>query len=140
MTLERTYVVPLRRGTMRATPLRRAKKAIAVLKKFITRHMKSEDIKISEVLNEHIWQNGMRNPIMKVEVVATKNKENVVLVRMSSEVSKEKAPKKPEAKSPATKVEPKAEKPVEKEAKVEAKPEPVKKSEEAPKDETPKTK
>ncbi|HLP79217.1 MAG TPA: 50S ribosomal protein L31e, partial [Acidobacteriota bacterium] len=79
MTIQRVYTVPLRRGTMHAPRTRRAKKAIFVLYEFIERHMKSKDISLTQALNEHIWQNGMRNPIMKVTVVATKDDKNKVV-------------------------------------------------------------
>ena len=85
--MERIYTVPLRQGTLKAPRTRRAKKAIFVLKDFIKKHMKSEDIAISEVLNEHIWQNGMRNPILKVKVVVTKDEKNKVTVKLFGEGS-----------------------------------------------------
>lgn len=83
--IERVYTIPLRRGTMKAPRTRRAKKAIFVLKDFLTKHMKSADISLSEKLNEHIWQNGMRNPIMKVTVAVTKDDKNKIFVRLVDE-------------------------------------------------------
>jgi large subunit ribosomal protein L31e len=107
--MERIYTIPLRQGTLKAPRTRRAKKAIFVLKDFIKKHMKSEDIAISETLNEHIWQNGMRNPILKVKVVVTKDDKNKVTVKLFGEkteapaeekkpVVKKTVPKKAEAK------------------------------------------
>jgi len=83
--LERIYTIPLRKGVMQAPRTRRAKKAILVLREFISHHMKSEDIALSQALNEHIWQNGMRNPIMKVTVAAIKDDKNKVSVRLANE-------------------------------------------------------
>jgi len=83
--LERIYTIPLRKGVMQAPRTRRAKKAIFVLREFITHHMKSEDISLSQSLNEHIWQNGMRNPIMKVTVAVVKDDKNKVTVRLANE-------------------------------------------------------
>lgn len=90
--MERIYTVPLRQGTMRAPRTRRAKKAILELRAFMQKHMKSDEIKVSEQLNEHMWQNGMRNPPMKVKVIAEKDDKGVVAVRMFGEEKKE-APK-----------------------------------------------
>jgi large subunit ribosomal protein L31e len=96
--MERIYTIPLRRGTIKAPRTRRAKKAIFVLKEFIVKHMKTEDIKISEKLNLHIWSQGMRNPIMKVKVVATKNDKGQASVKLFGEEET-----KPKTKAKATK-------------------------------------
>jgi ribosomal protein L31E len=71
---------------MTAPRTRRAKKAIFVLKAFIQKHMKCEELTISEELNEHIWSQGMRNPLMKVKVIADKDdKTGIVAVRLFGE-------------------------------------------------------
>ena len=84
--MERIYTIPLRRGTMTAPRTRRAKKAIFVLNNLIKKHMKCDDLKVSEKLNLHIWSQGMRNPIMKVKVIVTKDdKSGEVSVRLFGE-------------------------------------------------------
>lgn len=83
--IERIYTIPLRRGTIKSPRTNRAKKAIAVLKTYIERHMKSKDISLSNKLNEHVWSQGMRNPIMKVTVSATKDDKNKVMVKLATE-------------------------------------------------------
>ncbi len=85
MTIERIYTVPLRRGILTAPRTRRAKKAVLVLGAFVKKHMKCSEYKLSEKLNEHIWQNGMRNPIMKVKIIATKTDKGDVSVRLFGE-------------------------------------------------------
>ena len=127
--MERIYTIPLRQGTLKAPRTRRAKKAIFVLKDFIKKHMKSDDIVISETLNEHIWQNGMRNPILKVKVAVTKDDKNKVTVNLFGEKSDapkadEKKPvvKKTVPKKTETKSEAKEESSVEKTPKTEEKP------------------
>ena len=70
--LKREYVVPLRRKTRFAPKWRRSKKAVSVLNDFIKKHMKSEDIIICKELNEKIWENGIKNPPGKVNVIALK--------------------------------------------------------------------
>lgn len=84
-TLERIYTIPLRRGTIKSPRTNRAKKAVAVLRTYIERHMKSTDISISNELNELVWSQGMRNPIMKVTVMATKDDKNKVIVKLATE-------------------------------------------------------
>jgi large subunit ribosomal protein L31e len=83
--MERTYTIPLRRGTMLAPRTRRAKKAVNVLKEYLVKHLKTDQIKLSEKLNETIWQNGIRNPVMKVTVTAVKDEKGVAFVRLSTE-------------------------------------------------------
>jgi ribosomal protein L31E len=75
---------------MLAPRTRRAKKAIFVLRAFLLQHLKSDDIHISQVLNEYIWENGMRNPNMKVKVVVTKDDKNQVRATLFGEVAKTK--------------------------------------------------
>jgi len=55
--LERVYIVPLWRSWVRKRGIRRAKKAVNYLRRFISRHMKTPDVKISEEVNRYIWRN-----------------------------------------------------------------------------------
>lgn len=68
--LKREYVVPLRRKSSTAPKWRRSKKSIVVLKEFMKKHMKAEDVIVCKELNESIWENGIKNPPGKVSVVA----------------------------------------------------------------------
>lgn len=71
--IERTYNVPLREGTAQAPKHRRAKKAVRVLRAFIAKHMKCEDIRIGPYLNELIWMRGIRSPPHHVEIKAVRS-------------------------------------------------------------------
>ncbi len=75
--IERVYTVPLAREFRKVPRWRRAKRAIAALKKFMKRHMKSENIKIEQELNEKIWERGAKNPYPKIKVVARKEDDEV---------------------------------------------------------------
>lgn len=68
--LKREYVVPLRRKSRTAPKWRRSKKSIVVLKDFMKKHMKAEDVIVCKELNEAIWENGIKNPPGKVNVIA----------------------------------------------------------------------
>ncbi len=74
--LKREYVVPLRRRTSTAPKWRRSKKAVSVLKDFIRKHMKTENVIVCNDLNEYVWSKGGKNPPGKVEVIALKTKVN----------------------------------------------------------------
>lgn len=72
----REYTVPLRRGFHKTPRYKRSKKAITVLREFLVRHLKTENIKIGQHLNEHVWARGIRSPPGKVEVIADISEED----------------------------------------------------------------
>lgn len=76
--IERTYNVPLRRTFVRSPRYKRSKKAVTVLREFIVKHMKSEDIKIGKHLNEFIWKDGIKNPPHHVKIQVVKDDKGVV--------------------------------------------------------------
>jgi large subunit ribosomal protein L31e len=77
---ERYYVVPLaKKGFERVPRWKRAKKAMKVLREFITRHMKPEgDVYIAQELNERIWEQGIKHPPRKVRIRVTKSTDGIV--------------------------------------------------------------
>ncbi|MEM3374788.1 MAG: 50S ribosomal protein L31e [Candidatus Woesearchaeota archaeon] len=79
-TLERVYNVPLRKGFQKAPKYKRAKKAIIVLKEFLSRHMKCsiEDIKLGKRINETIWARGYKYPPHHIKIKAVKDEKGVV--------------------------------------------------------------
>lgn len=79
---ERIYNVPL--GKAWLTPrYKRAKKAVTVLRTFVQRHMKPEEIIIDPSVNEMIWRNGITNPPRKIRVRLSKDDEGVVTVNLA---------------------------------------------------------
>lgn len=85
--LKREYVIPLRRKSSTVPKWRRSKKAMSVLKEFVTKHMKADKVIIGNELNEKIWENGIKNPPGKVSVVTLKkdfNGEARVLVNLAT--------------------------------------------------------
>jgi large subunit ribosomal protein L31e len=75
--LEREYVVPLRKGFLKAPRYRKAKKAVKTLQEFLAKHMRVENrdlrlVKIDRHLNNEIWHRGIKNPIPRVHVKAKK--------------------------------------------------------------------
>ena len=94
--LERTYNVPLRKGFQKAPKYRRTKKAVNVLREFLSKHMKSDNIKIGRYLNLKLWEDGIKNPPHHVKVNVTKDSEGVVKAEIvgAPEEKKAEAPKK----------------------------------------------
>lgn len=75
--LEREYIVPLKKYTLKVPQYKRAKKAIRVLKEFVVKHMKVRDrdlrkVKIDIHLNNEIWFRGIKKPVNKIKVKAKK--------------------------------------------------------------------
>ena len=100
ITIERTYNIPLRKEFQKVPKYKRAKKAITGLRKFLTKHMKSDKIKLGKNLNELIWNNGIKNPPHHVNVTVVKEDNGTVraeLVGKPIYTDKPEKPKKVEA-------------------------------------------
>ncbi|MCK5321043.1 50S ribosomal protein L31e [Candidatus Pacearchaeota archaeon] len=85
--LEREYVVPLKKGSLKVPRYRRAGKAVKVLKEFLARHMRVENrdlrkVKIDTYLNNELWFRGIKKPANKIKVKAVK-KEGIVYVELA---------------------------------------------------------
>ena len=109
---ERSYNIPLRREFMKVQRYKRAKKAVNAVKKFLSRHMKSETIKVGKNLNKKIWERGIKNPPHHVKVTARKDKEGVVFAELFG-IPAEKDEKKDAKKKPGKLTETAGEKPKE---------------------------
>ncbi len=80
--MERVYVVPLRREALKCQRYKRTPRAMKALQAFISRHMKSEDVRIGPALNTAVWARGMRSPPPRVKVNCVKDAEGVVRVEL----------------------------------------------------------
>jgi len=90
--LERVYNIPLRKEYRKAPKWKRTHKASRALREFISKHMKSENVKIGKYLNLELWKHGIKNPPHHVKVNCTKDSEGKVmaeLVGAPKEVPKE---------------------------------------------------
>jgi len=81
-TRERIYTIPLGRAWI-APRYRRAEKAITVLRKFVQRHMKPDEVIIDPSVNEEIWKRGIQNPPRKIRVKLSKDDTGLVTVTMA---------------------------------------------------------
>ncbi len=102
-SLERTYIIPLRKSVNNAPEYKRAKKAITTIREFLSKHMKATDVKIGGVINSLIWERGITNPPGKIKVTATKDAEGVVKAELFGHTYVEK--KKVEEKKEKSKLE-----------------------------------
>lgn len=78
MAEKRTYTIPLRSEFRETERYNKTKRATKGVRKFLQKHMKSEEVKIGDALNKHLWSRGGQNPPHKVTVVVEKNAEGVV--------------------------------------------------------------
>lgn len=76
--LERTYNIPLRKEWLKVAPIKRSKKAMVAVRSFLQKHMKSDEIKLGEQLNNHVWKHGIKNPPHHIKVTAIKDDEGIV--------------------------------------------------------------
>ena len=79
--MERVYIIPLR-DVKRVPRTIRSPKAIRLVREFLKRHMKSEDIKIDSSVNEKIWERGIQKVPPKIKVKATKEEDGSVSVTL----------------------------------------------------------
>ncbi|MBT4334726.1 hypothetical protein HOD61_02820 [archaeon] len=98
--LERLYVIPLRRGFLKAAKHKRSSKSIRLIKEFLKKHMKTENILIGKYLNEAVWKNGPKNPPSKVNIKVIKENDiaSAEIIGAPEEAPKEETKKKSKAK------------------------------------------
>lgn len=67
-TKERVYNIPLRKEIEKVSEWDRASKAVKATRKFLVRHMKSEDVKLGQHLNMELHAGGRKHPPHHVKV------------------------------------------------------------------------
>jgi large subunit ribosomal protein L31e len=76
---ERIYTIPFRK--VWATPRgKRTPRASRMLRDFVKRHMKAENVEISNEVNEELWARGIKKPPRQIKVRLVKDKEGRVIV------------------------------------------------------------
>jgi large subunit ribosomal protein L31e len=100
MAEEKIFTIPLREA-FEEERNRRAKNASKLIREFLIRHMKSENVKIGKSINESIWSRGIQKPPRRVRVHALKEEDIVYAELIGTEIktpSKEELKKKEEKK------------------------------------------
>jgi large subunit ribosomal protein L31e len=77
---EKVYTIPLRHAWVVTPRGMRAPRAARDVKAFVARHMKAEDVALSNEINSEIWSRGINKPPRKVTVRAVKDKEGKVII------------------------------------------------------------
>lgn len=94
-TVERIVTVPLRNDWLKVPRNERGKNAVNTLKTYLSRHMASENIKISQKLNERLWVKGIQKPPSSIRIKAEIDGD-VLTARLPEEITPEKEKKKME--------------------------------------------
>jgi large subunit ribosomal protein L31e len=100
MPEEKIFTVPLREAFEKPRT-KRAEIATGIVRDFLTRHMKSENIKIGKSINEEIWKRGIQKPPRRIRIHALKEEDIVYSELLGIEIktpSKEEIKKKEEKK------------------------------------------
>jgi large subunit ribosomal protein L31e len=77
---EKTYTIPLRHVWVVTPRGKRAPRAVRDVRDFVSRHMKAEEVAISNDVNSAIWARSINKPPRKITVRAVKDKEGKVIV------------------------------------------------------------
>jgi large subunit ribosomal protein L31e len=80
---EKTYTIPLRHVWVVTPRGRRAPRAVRDVRNFVSRHMKAEEVAISNDVNSAIWSRSINKPPRKITVRAVKDKEGKVIVYLA---------------------------------------------------------
>jgi large subunit ribosomal protein L31e len=81
---ERIYIIPLR-DARRMPRWKRANGAIKDIRKYLAKHMKSEDVKLDKSINEKVWSRGSEKPPSKIRVRAMKMEDGQVQAELAPE-------------------------------------------------------
>ena len=77
---EKIYTIPLRHVWVVTPRGRRAPRAVRDVRNFVARHMKSDEVAVSNEINSEIWSRSINKPPRKITVRAVKDKEGKVII------------------------------------------------------------
>jgi large subunit ribosomal protein L31e len=77
---EKVYTISLRHVWVVTPRGKRAPRAVRDVRAYVARHMKAEDVAISNEVNSELWARSINKPPRKITVRAVKDKEGKVIV------------------------------------------------------------
>ncbi len=77
---EKIYTIPLRHVWVVTPRGKRAPRAVRDVRDFVARHMKAEEVAISNEVNAALWARSINKPPRRIKVRAVKDKEGKVIV------------------------------------------------------------
>jgi len=67
---ERIYTINIRKAISKAPRWEKSKRSVALVKEFLKRHMKGDEVKIGKSITEEIWNRGNQNPPKNIRIHA----------------------------------------------------------------------
>ncbi|MGD0423015.1 MAG: 50S ribosomal protein L31e [Candidatus Bathyarchaeia archaeon] len=77
---EKTFTIPVARLGYATDRAHRSPKAVRDVRAYVARHMKADEVSISNEINQALWERGINKPPRKITVRAVKDKEGKVVV------------------------------------------------------------
>ena len=77
---EKTFTIPVARLGYATDRAHRSPKAVRDVRAYVARHMKADEVSISNEINQALWARGINKPPRKITVRAVKDKEGKVVV------------------------------------------------------------
>ena len=82
---EKFYKIPLRKKWVKVSRIDRVNTSVDVIKFYLVRHTKTQEIKISPLLNESLWTRGAKKPPAFAKIKVVKNEKGVVNAMLPEE-------------------------------------------------------
>ncbi len=79
---ERIYTIPFYPKLAYSKRIKRASRAIRILREFVQRHMKATNIIIAPEVNERIWSKGREKPPRRIRVRCLRTAEDKIEVHL----------------------------------------------------------
>jgi len=76
---ERVYTVPLSHAWI-APIKKRVPRAMRILREFAKKNMKVDEVRISQEVNERLWNRGIQGAPREIRVRVVRNEDNIVTV------------------------------------------------------------
>jgi large subunit ribosomal protein L31e len=77
---EKIFTIPIAKMGYATDRGHRSPKAVRDVRAYVERHMKADEVSISNEINQAIWDRGINKPPRKITVRAVKDKEGKVVV------------------------------------------------------------
>lgn len=104
---EKVYTINLRKATLKTPRWEKSKKSIKIIRNFLKRHMKGDEVRIGQSITEKVWEGGSQQipPKIRIKAVETEEDEKKIIkaellgVIFPEELKEEKKEKKKEEKA-----------------------------------------
>jgi large subunit ribosomal protein L31e len=80
---EKIYTINLRNAISKVPKWEKSKRSVAVVRKFLERHMKGDEVKIGKSITEEIWKGGNENPpkTIRIHAIMTEDEDENKIVK-----------------------------------------------------------